>query len=267
LNAQASLDLQATSRKQLAAIRDYWNAHIHDLAIARHAIGTPEFFQDLAAYRFEKLDYLPRVVDFAAFAGQRLLEVGCGVGIDLARFAGAGSIVTGVDLAPTAIDLARLNFAQRSLPADLQVMNGEALEFENDSFDAVYAHGVLQYTADARQMISELKRVLRPSGLAIFMVYNRHSWLNVMSKFTKVELEHVDAPALKLYSSAEFRELLGSFGRVRLVWERYPVATRLHHGFKARLYNRLFVPAFNALPRRLTRPLGWHLLSFCHKSG
>jgi 2-polyprenyl-3-methyl-5-hydroxy-6-metoxy-1,4-benzoquinol methylase len=44
-------------------------------------------------------------VDFASFNGQRLLEVGCGIGCRLVRFAKGGARVTGVDLAQTAIDL------------------------------------------------------------------------------------------------------------------------------------------------------------------
>ena len=45
----------------ITRIRDYWNVHIHDLEIAQHPIGTKEFFEELAVYRFDKLDYLPRV--------------------------------------------------------------------------------------------------------------------------------------------------------------------------------------------------------------
>ncbi|MCI0869168.1 MAG: methyltransferase domain-containing protein, partial [Chloroflexi bacterium] len=92
-------------------VRDYWNEHIHDLEIARHPVGTKGFFADLEEYRFEKLDYLPKVVDFSGYAGRKLLEVGCGVGTDLLRFARGGADVTGVDLAEVSIDLAKENFA------------------------------------------------------------------------------------------------------------------------------------------------------------
>ena len=79
-----------------------------------------------------------------------MLEVGCGAGIDLVRFARGGARVTGVDLAESAIDLAKANFAQQGLTADLRVANGEALPFADASFDLVFAHGVVQYTADDR---------------------------------------------------------------------------------------------------------------------
>ena len=106
-------------------------------------------------------------------------------------------------------------------------------------------------------------RVLRPDGLAIFMVYNRVSWLNAMSKVMKVGLEHGDAPVLRLYSIPEFRALLAPFREVEIVPERFPVASRLHKGWKAALYNSMFVGTFNALPRAWVRPYGWHLMAFC----
>ena len=47
--------------------------------------------------------------------------------------------------------------------------------------------------------------------------------------------------------------------------ERFPVKSRLHHGWKAVAFNQLFVGTFNALPRAWVRPLGWHLMAFCRK--
>ena len=209
--------------------------------------------------------YRPGLVDFQASQGRSLLEVGCGVGIDLVRFASAGARVTGVDLSQTAIELARQNIAQHGLQADLMIMNGESLEFPSNCFDIVYAHGVLQYTADTQKMITELHRVLKPSGQAILMVYNKNSWLNMMTKLTKVPLEHEDAPVLRMFSISELKQLLSPFSVYRIVPERFPVKTKLHQGWKARLFNGVFVGAFNRMPKKLMRPLGWHLMAFATK--
>jgi SAM-dependent methyltransferase len=258
----ASLAISGLGQQDLReAIRAYWNAHIHDLEIARHPVGTRGFFEELAAYRFEKLAYLPRVVDFPSYRGKRLLEVGCGVGIDLVRFAQHGAIVTGVDLAEVSIRLARENFALHGLSGELRTMDGEHLRFGNNSFEVVYAHGVLQYTRDAERMIHEIHRVLRPGGEAILMVYNRYSWLNLLARLFGVKLEHEDAPVLRKYSRREFRRMLRRFSQVQIVPERFPVKTRLHSGMQAVVYNAVFVSAFRLLPRALVRPFGWHLMA------
>jgi len=250
----------------LDEIRRYWNARIHDLEMTSHPPGTAEFFADLDEYRFDKLRYLPRVVDFDGFAGQSLLEVGCGIGTDLVRFARGGARATGIDLASTSIELARTNLALHGFDdVEVRVADGEAMPFDDATFDVVYAHGVLQYTADAARMVMECHRVLKPGGRGVFMVYNRFSWLNALSAVTRVSLEHQDAPVLRLFSIPEYRRLLNPFADVRIVPERFPVHSRLHGGLKGAIYNRLFVGGFNRLPRWLVRPLGWHLMAFCRK--
>jgi SAM-dependent methyltransferase len=249
----------------LQEIKTYWDHHIHDLAVATHPVGSKEFFAELDDYRYEKLNYLPRLIDFPSYKGARLLEIGCGAGIDLVRFAREGAVTTGVDLSRTAIELAQKNMVFNGCTADLRVMNGEALEFPDDCFDVVYAHGVIQYTADPQKMISEIHRVLKPGGEAILMVYNKISWLNLMRKITKVPLEHEDAPVLEKFSITEFTRLLASFRVVRVVPERFPVRTRLHSGWKAWFYNDIFVTGFNLMPKALVRPFGWHLMAFVRK--
>jgi SAM-dependent methyltransferase len=246
-------------------IRAYWERHIHDLEITRHPVGSRGFFDDLDQYHFEKLHHLLRLVDFDGYRGRRVLEIGCGAGVDLARFATGGALVTGVDLTESAVALARANFEQQGLDGRFEVANGERLSFPDDSFDLVYAHGVVQYTADPQRLVDECRRVVKPGGEAIFQVYNRISWLNALSKLMKVGLEHQDAPVLLKFSIAEFRRLLRGFREVRIVPERFPVKSRLHGGWKGAVYNSLFVGAFNALPRALVRRFGWHLLAFCRK--
>lgn len=246
-------------------VREYWNQHIHDLEITTHPVGSRGFFDDLDQYHFEKLHHLLRLVDFDGARGKAVLDVGCGAGVDLALFAKSGAVCTGVDLSTAAIDLARANFEQQGLTADLRVANGEALPFPDNSFDVVFAHGVVQYTADPQRLADEVRRVLKPGGQAIFQVYNRISWLNALSKLMKVGLEHEGAPVLLKYSVGEFRQLLKGFSQVQIVFERFPVTSRLHKGWKGTVFNGLFVGTFNALPRSLVERFGWHLLGFCRK--
>ncbi|MFL6281035.1 MAG: class I SAM-dependent methyltransferase [Vicinamibacterales bacterium] len=246
-------------------IREYWNRHIHDLEITDHPVGTPGFFADLDQYHFEKLHHLLRLIDFDGYSGRRVLEVGCGAGTDLARFARGGAIVAGVDLSSSAIALAKQNFEQQHLQADLREADGETLPFADDTFDLVYAHGVVQYTVHPQRLVDECRRVLKPGGEAVFQVYNRISWLNALSKLMKVPLEHEDAPVLLKYTAREFRQLLDRFRDVRIVEERFPVKSRLHGGWKGTLFNTCFVGTFNALPRSIVRRFGWHLLAFCRK--
>lgn len=246
-------------------VRAYWNAHIHDLAITSQPVGSPGFFHDLDAYHFEKLHHLLRLVDFGAWAGRRVLDVGCGAGVEIVRFARGRARVTGVELSDRMAGLARDYLAQEGLTAGVAVASGEALPFADGTFDFVYAHGVMQYTDDDRRLVGECHRVLRPGGLAMFQAYNRVSWLQLLSKVMKVPLEHEDAPVLKRYSIPELRDRLQVFSSIDIIPERFPVKSRLHKGWKGTAFNTFFVGTFNTLPRAWVRRFGWHLLAFCRK--
>jgi SAM-dependent methyltransferase len=144
-------------------------------------------------------------------------------------------------------------------------MDGENLALADESFDIVYAHGVLPYVESPEAIASEIHRVLRPGGTAVLMVYHTDSWLHWASRVTQVDLEHVGAPVFRTFRRSEVEKLLEKYESVRIVPERYPVATRQHRGRKAALYKRVYVPAFNALPRRLTAAWGWHLMIWARK--
>lgn len=257
--------MNVSSPVPIETVREYWDKHVEDWKIATHAPGSREFFAETEAYRFEKLHYLNECIPFADFPAQRVLEVGSGLGNDLSRFARQGAEVTGIDLSARAVDLARENFAQRGLSGEFLQMNGECMDFPDASFDAVYCHTVLQFTPAPDAMIGEIHRVLKPGGLAILMGLNSRSWLMLLHRLMKTKIDYLDAPVYRMFNIAEFQDMLRAFDKARVITERFPVATRVHKGLKARLYNLLFVDLFNALPKRLTSASGHHLLAYAHK--
>lgn len=264
--SSASLSEHCAQRSvDIADLRRYWDEHVLDWPVATAAVGSPEYFRQIERYRFTKLDYLPRVVDFAAFRDARLLDVGCGLATDTARFALGGARVHGIDISEVAIRHAIENFRQRNLPGTFEVMDGERMSFAPSSFDCVYCHTVLHFTPNPEAMVREIHRVLKPGGVAIIMTVNKHSWMNGLRKVMKVEIDHEDAPVFAHKSIREFEALLGPFREVELHRERFPVPTEVHAGLKGRLYNLIFVGSFNVLPRPWVRGLGHHLIAFCTK--
>ena len=233
------------------SIRAYWNARIHDTKLSNDVPSTAGFYAALDEYRVRKNPYLTRLVDFTAWSGRDVLEIGCGAGLDLVRFARGGARVTGVDVAEAAIDLARQAAAAAGIRATLVEADGARLPFPDASFDLVYCHGVLSFARDASAIIAEAHRVLRPGGQAILMVYNRRSWMQWLLRVPGrlVAQGHADAPAFRTYARREFEALLGAFPRKRVAVERPPP-----------------LPGFlRPLGGRWLRPMGWHLIAFCQK--
>ena len=100
--------------------------------------------------------------------GARVLDVGCGGGIDVllaARRVGAGGHVTGLDLLPEMCARARANAAEAGL-TNVDIVEGEmeAVPLPDDAVDAIVSNGVINLSARKMRALFECARVLRPGG-------------------------------------------------------------------------------------------------------
>jgi ubiquinone/menaquinone biosynthesis C-methylase UbiE len=98
----------------------------------------------------------------------RLLDVGCGPGtitVDLARRVAPGQVI-GLDRVEEPLESARTDAASAGVDnVTFQTGDAYALPFEDDSFDVVHAHQVLQHLTDPVAALREMRRVTRPGGL------------------------------------------------------------------------------------------------------
>ena len=248
-------------------VRSYWNEYVNDIEVTDLPIGSPEFFDELEKYRYNKIDYLRDYVGYEHYGGKKVLEIGCGVGIDLMQFARAGADVAARDLTENAVRLTRANLAREGYGGDIQQGNAEALDFTDDTFDVVYSHGVLHHTVDTEKSISEVFRVLRPGGEAIIMLYNKYSWLNLVAVVSGTNIEHKDkdAPIVRRFSIGQCRELFHNFTDVRIHVDRFPKRTVKFDNIFAMLNNYFLVPFFKILPGVIKQPLGWHIMIRAYK--
>lgn len=101
-------------------------------------------------------------------AQSRLLEIGCGRGVGLARFAElcAPARLVGIDIDPELIDLARERLGRRR-SAELVVADARALPFDGAAFDVVVDFGTCYHIERPGQALMEVARVLRPGGMFI----------------------------------------------------------------------------------------------------
>ncbi|HEY0407224.1 MAG TPA: class I SAM-dependent methyltransferase [Pyrinomonadaceae bacterium] len=157
-------------------VRAFWQANPCGTKFADAPPGTRLFYERVEEHRYKKEWHIPLAAGFAATKGQRVLEVGCGLGTDGAQFAKAGAIYTGIDLTDAAVELARRRFELFDLPGTFRTADAENLDFADASFDVVYSHGVLHHTPDTERAVREVHRVLRPGGRAVVMLYHRDSY-------------------------------------------------------------------------------------------
>jgi arsenite methyltransferase len=96
----------------------------------------------------------------------RLLDVGCGAGLDLryAHWLMPTAALHGIDLTIEMIARARQSLAAAAISADLRVGTSELLPYADETFDLVISNGVLNLSTDKTATFAELLRVLRPGG-------------------------------------------------------------------------------------------------------
>lgn len=108
-------------------------------------------------------------------AGVRVLDVGCGGGLLAEALARAGAQVTGIDLAPGMIEVARLHAAESRLAIDYHMVPAEELARSSGaSFDVLTCMEMLEHVPQPQQMVATLASLLRPGGALFVSTLNRN---------------------------------------------------------------------------------------------
>lgn len=95
--------------------------------------------------------------------GDRVLEVGVGTGLSLGHYPD-NVTVDGIDVSEHMLEHARARVNGDAHRISLEVMDAQALEYEDDSFDKVVAMYVASVVPEPQKMVDEMKRVCRPGG-------------------------------------------------------------------------------------------------------
>lgn len=144
-------------------------------------------------------------------AGKRVLDVACGEGYGSAMLAEVAVAVTGVDISSEAVLHAEATYVK----PNLTYLEGSAtaLPFADASFDVVVSFETIEHLAGQAEMVSELRRVLRPEGILIISSPNRPVYSEESGEHNEFHVKELDF--------AEFDALLRvQFPAVRYLGQR-----------------------------------------------
>jgi ubiquinone/menaquinone biosynthesis C-methylase UbiE len=193
---------------------------------------------DRCAPRYDKSMNWP---DRALFGGGRewacaqaagdVLEVAVGTGRNLPFYGPRVSSLTGIDLSPGMLAIARDRARELGREADLRTGNAEALDFGEASFDMVICTLSLCSIPDDHAAIAEMYRVLKPGGQLVLFdhVASHHWWVRVPQKL----LEQVTLRTIGDYQTRRPLPLVAAQGfvvshsqRFKLGWVERLVAVK-----------------------------------------
>ncbi len=118
-----------------------------------------------------RLDYIEAR---AGLAGRRVLDVGCGGGLLAEGMARRGAQVTALDLAPAALEVARLHALESGLEIDYRLISAEQLASESPgAFDVVTCLEMLEHVPDPAVTVAAIAALVRPGGHVICSTIDR----------------------------------------------------------------------------------------------
>ena len=194
--------------------------------------------------------------------GARVLEVGCGAGHTAIALARRGFDVDATDAVDAMVELAQARVSEAEPELQLRVSRADAqqLPFDDGTFDAALALGVIPWLPDPPAALRELARVVRPGGCVVLNADNRSRLTHLLDPARNPKLVPLQEairrargrgessdPGTTLHSRREFGRLLAAagltversetlgFGQFTLLGRRVVPAragVRLHRGLQ-----------------------------------
>jgi SAM-dependent methyltransferase len=174
-------------------------------------------------------------------SGDRVLEIGCGIGSVVFKLSGQGYDVVGTDISGEAISYGLKKYGD----IRLEVQAAETLPYEDESFDVVLSFDLFEHIAATDTHLREVRRVLRPGGHYLFQTPNRYSNAVYETLWTKSLKWRRYHPSL--HSPGQLRRRLAK------------------HGFEARFIKMNPINEFTLKKLDKLGPIGWVFkhVNFC----
>jgi SAM-dependent methyltransferase len=137
-----------------------------------------------------------------------------------------------------------------------------ALTFPDETFDAVWANGVLHATGDTALAIRECRRVLKTGGRAIIShFYRKPSWMYWLNRYGRenIEYKEQDPPVNEFYTEREILAMFDGFVIEEVAREHHRALPVHRFGLKAALYHYGFRPLYNLVPAPLAKLFAYKL--------
>ncbi|MHB8647372.1 MAG: class I SAM-dependent methyltransferase [Thermomicrobiales bacterium] len=163
--------VQSGSEAELIDLVDRWTAHMRWRKNYDRWHENRLWQED---HQHARLDAVGRYA--SGLTRTRVLDIGSGMGGFVVAATLNGMHAVGVEPSAEYCRITRLRAARYGIAAAVIRGVGEALPCPDRSFDVVLAQDILEHVRDPDATLREIRRVLRPDGVALVTVINRLAW-------------------------------------------------------------------------------------------
>lgn len=148
-------------------------AEVHKFDVLAHEFWDPRgAFGFLHVLNPVRVDYIAARVKLSQ---QRVLDVGCGGGLLSEALTRHGAHLTGIDMAPAMIEVARLHAHESRLSIDYELCSAEAYaERATERFDVITCMELIEHVPSPASLLAAIARLLRPGGELFVSTINRN---------------------------------------------------------------------------------------------
>jgi len=256
-------------------VRKYWDSSPCFTRRSKAPKDSKQFMDETEARKFISEPAIPEFAEYEKWAGKRVLEIGCGIGIDAVNFARAGADVFAIDLSEESLKIARKRAELAGVEVSFGCVDAEGQVWNLNS-DLVYAFGSIHHSPTPEKIIRNAWINLKRGGTLKLMVYNKYSFKSLWIllkygkgqfwKFKELIARYSEAqtgcPITHVYSRKEIKKLVESAGfRVKKISVdhvfKFDIPSYIKHEYKVDWKFR-WMPQW--LFRAFERVAGWHIL-------
>jgi 2-polyprenyl-3-methyl-5-hydroxy-6-metoxy-1,4-benzoquinol methylase len=148
--------------------------------------------------------------------GLKVLDLGCGSGLDAINLARAGAIVTGIEVVPELVEIAKLRATSEGVSVKFLTVDARTEWFWPGHYDAVTIIDVWEHAEQPESITADCAQLLRPGGIVILTTTNRWALQNILAD-----------PHWKLFGVTLLPRVLAEVYvvRIRRILRRYDVTS------------------------------------------
>ena len=135
-------------------------------------------YEEMRKLRYDINHYMHEFYPFENCKNKKILEIGCGGGIDSMEYSRNGGDVWATDLTDEAVKFTKGRIERNNFKnIKVEKVSVKDIPYEDNFFDVVHVFGILHHITDVDVGVKEILRVLKPGGSVYAMFYNKNSLL------------------------------------------------------------------------------------------